>query len=214
MANPTWRQAVKAAERLSHEASPRTPVAANATQLHKAIASSGDSTTKAMLILAWTTSGRLGDVAQLAASDVAIADDGKMRVLFRKSKTARAKGGAHTVHTTLPKAWSKQLRAFLAGKTGDLFPKTSATVPKATEALKEVDPTLEARSLRRGSLQTLAQAGATHEELMTFSGHKNVNTLLRYLGWGWTIGPKEAGAAAKAAALAPTTTSARRRVVA
>ena len=59
------------------------------------------------------------------------------------------------------------------------------------------------RSKRRGALQALAEAGATHDELMAFSGHKQVVTLLRYLNWGGIVGEKEARAAALGAHLAP-----------
>ena len=43
---------------------------------------------------------------------------------------------------------------------------------------------LEAKSIRRGALQTLAQAGIPITTLMLFSGHAREQTLLRYLNWG------------------------------
>jgi len=195
MQAPVWRQAMAAAARLSAEETPRTPLAATSQQVHQAISRAADPATKAMLALAWATTMRLGDVAQLQKQDVALEADNTLRVRFRKSKTARAVGGAHTVHTKLPKQWRRIVSSLLLNTATDapLFPKDSATIPTATAALKVIDATLEARSLRRGALQTLAESGTPHEDLMAFSGHKNVATLLRYLGWGWTTGPRRPG---------------------
>ena len=38
--------------------------------------------------------------------------------------------------------------------------------------------------MRRGALQQLAQAGYSASLLMQFSGHRSVETLLRYLDYG------------------------------
>ena len=44
-------------------------------------------------------------------------------------------------------------------------------------------PALRQSSIRRGALQRMATLGASEEDLMHFSGHTNVRTLRRYLGW-------------------------------
>ena len=49
---------------------------------------------------------------------------------------------------------------------------------------RKVDKTMEARSIRRGSLQTMASAGVPNADLMRYSGHSSERTLLRYLNWG------------------------------
>ena len=67
-----------------------------------------------------------------------------------------------------------------------------------------IDTALEARSLRRGSLQTLATKGATHEQLMHFSGHKTLASLLRYLNWGSIVGKRESELQELGTLLAPT----------
>ena len=50
---------------------------------------------------------------------------------------------------------------------------------------------MEARSVRRGSLQTMALAGVPLETLILYSGHTNEKTLLRYLGWGHAAGARQ-----------------------
>jgi integrase len=40
------------------------------------------------------------------------------------------------------------------------------------------------RSIRRGSLTTLAEQGVPEDVLMQVSGHASVQTLKRYLGYG------------------------------
>ncbi len=125
---------------------------------------------------------------------------------FRRGKVVRTRG-PYSVHTSLPSVWAAPILARLRSlqPSAQIFQGSPMdTVSAGTAALKAISPSLEARSLRRGSLQTLASNGAHYDELMKFSGHTSVDTLLRYLGWGATIGPKEARLAGLAKALAPT----------
>ena len=55
---------------------------------------------------------------------------------------------------------------------------------RGTGARGEDGEGCKARSVRRGSLQAMAQAGVPLELLMRFSGHTQEKTLLRYLNWG------------------------------
>jgi hypothetical protein len=69
-------------------------------------------------------------------------------------------------------------------------------------ALKQADPELEQRSIRRGALQHMASDGETSEEtLMMFSGHRRVETLRRYLDWGKKHALREGRGKAAAASL-------------
>ena len=51
-------------------------------------------------------------------------------------------------------------------------------------ALRSVNPLLEQKSMRRGSLQALAAQGVDARTLMHYSGHTQERTLNRYLNWG------------------------------
>jgi integrase len=73
-------------------------------------------------------------------------------------------------------------------------------------ALKFKDPALTTRSIRRGALQAMAKNGVDEATLMHFSGHKDRNTLLRYLDWGRNFS-KEEQSAHEAAQHLNTTTS-------
>ncbi len=51
----------------------------------------------------------------------------------------------------------------------------------------------------------MAQAGATEEELLHFSGHKTRQTLYRYLYWGQVQSANAVAAARRSEALMPRT---------
>lgn len=54
--------------------------------------------------------------------------------------------------------------------------------------LQTLFPELEARSIRRGSIQSLAESGTPENVLLMFSGHKDLPMLYRYLDWGMMRG--------------------------
>ncbi len=217
--SPIFSKALRCAERKAKEENARTPIAATAEDVDKALPLAPNDAARAMLIIAWQTTMRLGDVAQLTRDDIllspmtapATARSGiSMRVIFRNSKTGPVIG-KHTVHAFLPARWTSIVTEYIGKYTGDqaLFPMTTpklSTIKAAVNALKSVPDRnyLEARSLRRGALQTLAVMGATHEQLCHFSGHKNIASLLRYLNWGSIVGKRETELLQLNALLAPT----------
>ena len=125
-------------------------------------------------------------------------------VQFVEGKSVMIRG-PYTVHTLLPRLdlLNRLLTASSSASTPYLFPErlwhTIDTV--VLRAMKDVDPRLEKRSVRRGSLQALAMAGADEATLLTFSGHKDAPMLWRYLNWGQMRGRAQiSGAAASDAA--------------
>jgi hypothetical protein len=52
----------------------------------------------------------------------------------------------------------------------------------------------DVRAIRRGRWIHLAQRGTTTKDLALLSGHRRVDTLLRYLGWGVFDGEAEQAA--------------------
>ena len=133
-------------------------------------------------------------------------------VLFMEGKSVTIRG-PYSVHTILPRLDLLHclLRASSATNTMYLFPERfwPRIDTIVLRAMKDVDPRLEKRSVRRGSLQALAMAGADESTLLTFSGHKDAPMLWRYLNWGQMRGRAQiTGAAASVAAwhdLLPTT---------
>jgi hypothetical protein len=59
-----------------------------------------------------------------------------------------------------------------------------ATGVEVRKLLREINPDLEQRSLRRGALQAMGENGTSEADLLTFSGHASVEMLRRYLSWG------------------------------
>ena len=76
----------------------------------------------------------------------------------------------------------EHLRVAVSTKRKWLFEQVQGNHVKI--ALRRAHPKLEQRSLRRGSIQTLAASGLSDEELLKYSGHTNVQMLRRYLNFG------------------------------
>jgi integrase len=178
---PAWTQAMRASALATKEEAPRQPKAATLAQAKAAVRLEPSLPVRAVLVLAWATCARVGCVLQLARQDVAMTPDG-MSVTFRRGKGVRTRG-PYTVHTVLSAPWRALLVRWLASRHSFLFPRSVSGVA-VRSALRRVDPQLEQRSLRRGSLQHLASTGVDEETLMRFSGHTQVATLRRYLSWG------------------------------
>jgi hypothetical protein len=121
-------------------------------------------------------------------------------VTFRHGKGFAARG-PYTVHTTWPLQYEALLTSFLyyPPSSGPLF--TQFLMPSMLAAVKEVEPQLNLRTLRRGALQTMAAAGTDLEVLRTFSGHTGVEMLKRYLDWNRVNASATAAGTEAAAAL-------------
>ena len=188
----------------------REPVAATNTDVTACVQrlrSTGDTQTAAVLLLCWFTAGRPGDVLQLLRDDISFTDGDRLTVRFRRSKVVKHIG-EYVIHTRVPPAAAKIIMdaKARARSGGFLFPIANdkirnKCITKLREALRSVRPELECRSLRRGTLQRLAKADATEEELLTFSRHTNAEQLRRYLGHGFVPHAAQRSAQGKAAAL-------------
>jgi hypothetical protein len=80
---------------------------------------------------------------------------------------------------------------------------SSKDIKAVKDALKEINPDFDMRSMRRGALQQLARKEnkLSAETLMVFSGHTSVKSLYRYLNFGEKFGQQQATATKAAAAL-------------
>ena len=182
--DPVWRQALKAATLHAKEESPCQPEPATLNDVKTAIRSEQHLGVKIAIILAWVTCARVGCVLQLRVADLSLSEgDTNLAVTFRRGKGVRFRG-PYTVHTKLPQAWSALLLRWLRQRKTTLFP-ANVTGPQVKIALRRALATLEQRSLRRGSLQHLAEmTDIKEEQLLLFSGHSSITTLRRYLNWG------------------------------
>jgi hypothetical protein len=112
-------------------------------------------------------------------------------VTFYRGKAAQVRG-PYTVHTgALPLHWLQHIVEAMKLSPTRLF--QGITTTDMLHVFRAVRKDMEAKSLRRGSLQELALSGTPIPTLMHFSGHTSERTLLRYLCWG-----QRAGAIARA----------------
>ena len=205
---PHFRALLQSASRLAAAAGPREPVAATPADIAVALRHIATTRVKVALILCWFTSARPCDVLQLRKDAVAFPAAHEVKVKFTRGKVVGAVGAYH-IHTQVDDDDSYRLvRDFVAAAPdGFLFPLRSgyqrqAFLTEVRLALRQSRPVLELRSLRRGSLQLLAQGGASEEELLTFSRHTTTQQLRRYLGFESVPHAAQRSGIAKAAILA------------
>ena len=157
-----------------------------------------------LLQCAWSTTGRPFNWLYVKQRNLKLEyKDGKkensapgyeMTVLWDEHKTA-AIVGAYVVPTWLPVEWGVRLEKWLSMGAKDheyVFPihmwdglkKDLRKVLKEYTLPDGTRPEWDLKSLRRGSLSTMALAGVPLSTLRIFSGHKSEQTLLRYLRWG------------------------------
>ena len=139
------------------------------------------------LLLWWATAARSGDALQLQSWAIVTLRTSHGMPL-RSVKFVEGKGvtlrGPYTVHTLVPR--QHLLDLLMTNSEDYIFPPQfrQKIADEVLGALKKADPRIEMRSIRRGSLQALAMADVDEQTLMTFSGHKCLPTLHRYLDWG------------------------------
>ena len=174
-----WAQAARAAhKRALHEVKKRA-VPAKWDVVEKVSTDFLTSSLAAAMLIftAYCSCSRVGDACRLRKGDVSVTPAGVL-VTFRKGKVTM-KRGAYTVPMPLPadSPLSARFREYLASKQGYLFPKR--TYSDAQVILRTVGYTLH--SLRRGAVQRLAETGMPPVEMIKFSGHATVESLISYL---------------------------------
>ena len=147
-----------------------------------------DGPARLLLQLTWSFAARLGDLRQVQAGDLASArielagTRVGLHATFRYGKGATF-WGPYTIASAIEASVMKELEALRLArqKATSLWTKAEqAIVSRVVRSLGLTD----VKSIRRGRLQALSALGASTEELRLLSGHKRVDTLLRYLGWG------------------------------
>ena len=142
----------------------------------------------AAIILAFVLGQRISDVLQLSSEDLTI--NGKNLVFtFRRGKVI-PKIGPYSLALEKESMVARQIWEMAKRRKGFLFTKLNTaderlelqTVVRRT--LMEVDVRLEARSIRRGGLQVMAERGEAMEDILRVSKHATENMLMRYLDWG------------------------------
>lgn len=181
-----WRAAKAAWMRLATTAQPVHQKAATLQDITSAINFSQDDEMRVFLMLLWLSCGRKGDVAKLNTAGVTLHADGRLDFFIQEGKGVLARRGKYHVTSHCPTEWREELGNFLRWprRGPRLFRPSMAVSNEALDALREANPGLNCRSVRRGALQCIAASNnVTEETLMRMSGHRNVHTLHRYLDW-------------------------------
>ena len=179
-----WQQTMQATARRAREEIPRKPKAMTVDVMMATLAAEKDAQKQAALVMMWFTAARVGCILQLHREDITMHSDTSMSVTFRRGKGVKLRG-PYTVHTTAIGRGNMEIITKWMPTSGRIFTiKPADMLP----TFRLVDKTLEAKSIRRGSLQAMVQHGVPVDTLMLYSGHTCEKTLLRYLDWGHAAG--------------------------
>ena len=182
---PVWNQSLRAAAQRARQELPRQPAAITWRELQPVLSSLPDTPVFVALLLGWFSAARLGCILQLSRADLTLHKETRtVDIRFRRGKGARARGPYTVCTPPIPEKLWGRFERYVESRNSWIFP-TATTGSHLKEALRLAGPQFEQRSIRRGALQSLAQApNMTDEILMLFSGHTQVRTLRRYLSWG------------------------------
>ena len=178
-----WRQGLRYISMRTREEAPRAVLAVTHATIEQGCALESHGLTRAALMLTWLVAGRVGDILGLNRCDVGYEDrTGTVTVTYRRGKTI-ARRGPYAVHSQVPENWRPVFAGLpLDNRDSKLF--AGVKVSGVTAAIRRADARAEARSIRRGALQVMAESGIDEPTLLLFSGHTSLATLRRYLQWG------------------------------
>jgi len=195
--DPYFAQALHHAQRMARTTAGKASLSTGMTleQLESLTGSRGIKAPnpRLLLLLGWHLGARIGDLRQVRPCDIVVRHrearaDGAVpvAVTFRFGKGA-AFWGPYSVHAVLPRRVAAELTAAINARPADeaLFSlHDQATLSHAIAAVAQGTGRLNLRSVRRGAIQDAAQRGLSDADVMRLSGHRRLDTLYRYLGWG------------------------------
>lgn len=152
-------------------------------QIRVALTQAPSDAIKALLLITWSHSSRPSNTLHLRPSNISISGN-LVTILWSEAKTVASRG-PFTTFAKLPPQWIAFLQNFLREPREQIFaPNHRSLLNQLRTILQKVDPELDLRALRRGSLIALAKTGISEADLLNFSGHRCVENLRRYLQWG------------------------------
>lgn len=179
--------AMRRAQKLARNAGPSTQLSKPLTPelFEKIFKSCEDTKVRTLLGTTWAFAARVGDLRQVSASNVKLPGnrqkDEPTAITFKKGKGG-AFWGAYTIHTVLPfDVWKDLAKLLIERRKADSL--WTATDQRKLATLMSNEG-LNLRSIRRGALLHNAYRGVSDTDLQYLSGHKRIDTLMRYLGWG------------------------------
>jgi hypothetical protein len=197
-ADPYFQQAARMAQQKARATSSLESLTAGLSlqQFQRLTGSDGIKSPRVRLLLQmmWHWASRPKEMREARPCDVVIGrerPDGASHVsiTFHTGKIVPY-CGPYTIHVVLPKDVTCALRTAVQRTHPDAALFTTrdqavlAGVIGALQGHGDDLPRLNLRSIRRGSVLHLAASGVRDVELQLLTGHKRMETLLRYLGWG------------------------------
>eukprot|EP00760_Papus_ankaliazontas_P026105 PhM_4_TR3007/c0_g3_i2/m.37694 len=169
--------------------------AISASEMHSVIRRARhDMQLQVFLVLCWARAGRSGDILQIRTPNISFheSENDHMLMSFQFSEGKVVKStGPFTVHTVVPEEWARNITALIQSRTdGDfLLPLTTRQertrfMMSARSHLRQIDPTMDLRAVRRGATRTLAALEVPLSTIMLFTRHTSLQTLRIYLGFG------------------------------
>lgn len=190
--HPEWREAVAGAQLREKESVPTPPEPITVEQfmaIHKTL-SLKHPKEALFLTMMWMFAARAGDISRLRVGDVDFRDpdkDGNVptALTIRIGKGAKFRG-PYTVASILPRKAASMLLKLMAQKTKRqrIFDEVEALRSKTLRAVRSINPRADLPSLRKGAAQHLARLKVPEDQIARLTGHRLMDTLRRYLGYG------------------------------
>jgi len=194
--DPEFKAALGSIHQDAQQSQPSGQTAASVDHMAVAVEEEPTLWVQAALIIMWVTCARPGCILQLRPEDVTLdIETGLLTINFRAGKGVKLRG-PYTVPAHLASTWKEIVDRYLRARTNMktnsplLFPPVDKVttlnqrMPTMLRSLRVANPALNMRSMRRGSLQTLAMSGMPIKQVMERAGHTNERTTRRYLDWG------------------------------
>ena len=145
----------------------------------------GRNTEANFLWLLWITSMRPSELMTVMADDVVQdAQSDSLSILIRDGKGVKARGSPYVIHTRTGQMRNR-IAKFLASRSHqNLFEQKEKIYCVVRQALRRQHPQALLRSLRRSTLEQMAEAQVQPDTLRLFSNHASTTMLNRYLAWG------------------------------
>lgn len=142
------------------------------------------------LDLMWSCAARPKDIAMLRPWNINFQTpdtNGNVptAVTIRETKGALRRG-PYTIPALLTRDTASLLQQLMQGigRHQLIFPDSIEHREKILHATKRVHPLASLASYRKGAIRHLAQMGVPETQLIRITGHSNLETLRRYLGYG------------------------------
>eukprot|EP00796_Vickermania_ingenoplastis_P011270 gene11270-biopygen7751 len=161
------------------------------------------------LTMLWMFAARPADISRLRVRDVTIGqphDSGTVPVqlTIREGKAAKFRG-PYPVASILTRQQASMLQQLMMERSASqrIFSEPAVIRSKTLAEVKKVCAEATLQSLRKGAVRHLAQQGVPEDQLILMTGHTQINTLRKYLGYGRQLTAEGAEAQGNAVLLHP-----------